>query len=209
MKLAIIGATGHAGSLILNEALERQIDVTAIVRHPEKLVVDVPYLKKALYDLTQDDLSKFDVVIDAFRPPMAKEELHQSSLQHLIDILSGTATRLLVVGGASSLYLDDERTKRMIDVSDPDAPYYPTAYNMYQAYLELPKAKDLQWSYLSPAANFVPDGSRTGNYQLSDNRLKKNAEGQSDISMADYAIAMVDEALENQHGNQHFSVVSL
>ncbi|MGG5315554.1 NAD(P)-dependent oxidoreductase [Enterococcus sp. AZ072] len=209
MKLAIIGATGHAGSLILNEALERQIDVTAIVRHPEKLVVDVPYLKKALYDLTQDDLSKFDVVIDAFRPPMGKEELHQSSLQHLIDILSGTATRLLVVGGASSLYLDDERTKRMIDVSDPNAPYYPTAYNMYQAYLELPKAKDLQWSYLSPAANFVPDGSRTGNYQLSDNRLKKNAEGQSDISMADYAIAMVDEALKNQHGNQHFSVVSL
>ncbi|MEO1771266.1 NAD(P)-dependent oxidoreductase [Candidatus Enterococcus ferrettii] len=209
MKLAIIGATGHAGSLILNEALERQIDVTAIVRHPEKLVVDVPYLKKDLYDLTQDDLSKFDVVIDAFRPPMGKEELHQSSLQHLIDILSGTATRLLVVGGASSLYLDDERTKRMIDVSDPNAPYYPTAYNMYQAYLELPKAKDLQWSYLSPAANFVPDGSRTGNYQLSDNRLKKNAEGQSDISMADYAIAMVDEALKNQHGNQHFSVVSL
>ncbi|MGG5330792.1 NAD(P)-dependent oxidoreductase [Enterococcus sp. AZ163] len=209
MKLAIIGATGHAGSLILNEALERQIDVTAIVRHPEKLVVDIPYLKKDLYDLTQDDLSKFDVVIDAFRPPMGKEELHQSSLQHLIDILSGTATRLLVVGGASSLYLDDERTKRMIDVSDPDAPYYPTAYNMYQAYLELPKAKDLQWSYLSPAANFVPDGSRTGNYQLSDNRLKKNAEGQSDISMADYAIAMVDEALKNQHGNQHFSVVSL
>lgn len=209
MKLAIIGATGQAGSLILNEALERQIDVTAIVRHPEKLVVDVPYLKKDLYDLTQDDLSKFDVVIDAFRPPMGKEELHQSSLQHLIDILSGTATRLLVVGGASSLYLDDERTKRMIDVSDPDAPYYPTAYNMYQAYLELPKAKDLQWSYLSPAANFIPDGSRTGNYQLSDNRLKKNAEGQSDISMADYAIAMVDEALKNQHGNQHFSVVSL
>lgn len=209
MKLAIIGATGHAGSLILNEALERQIDVTAIVRNPDKLVVDVPYLQKDLYDLTKEDLSKFDLVIDAFRPPLGKEEMHQSSLQHLIDILSGTKTRLLVVGGASSLYLDDEKTKRMIDVSDPKAPYYPTAYNMYQAFLELPKAKNLYWGYLSPAANFVPNGQRTGNYQLSDNRLKKNAEGQSEISMADYAIAMIDEALNNQHANQHFSVVSV
>ncbi|MBO1304957.1 NAD(P)-dependent oxidoreductase [Enterococcus sp. 669A] len=209
MKLAIIGATGQAGSLILNEALERQVDVTAIVRSPEKLVVGVPYIKKDLYDLTKEDLTPFDVVVDAFRPPLGKEELHQTSLQHLIDILSGTDTRLLVVGGASSLYLDDQKTQRMIDVSDPKAPYYPTAYNMYQAFLELPKTKNLYWGYLSPAANFVPNGRRTGEYQLSDDRLKANSQGNSEISMADYAIAMVDEALKNQHANQHFSVVSL
>ncbi|WP_159721187.1 NAD(P)-dependent oxidoreductase [Enterococcus sp. CSURQ0835] len=209
MKIAIIGATGRAGSLILNEALERQVDVTAIVRRPEKLTVDVPYLKKDLFELTTADLKDFDVVIDAFNAPKGKEELHQTSLQHLIDILSGTKTRLLVVGGASSLYIDDDKTKRMIDVSDPKAPYYPTAYNMYRAFLELPRAKNLYWGYLSPAAFFNPDGKRTGEYQLSDDRLKKNSDGKSEISMADYAIAMVDEALHHQYDNQHISVVSL
>lgn len=209
MKLAIIGATGRAGSLILNEALERQVDVTAIVRRPEKLTVDVPYIQKDLYDLTTEDLTEFDVVIDAFNAPQGKEEMHQTSLQHLIDILSGTDTRLLVVGGASSLYLDDEKTQRMIDISDPKAPYYPTAYNMYRAFLELPRAKNLYWGYLSPASFFNPDGQRTGKYQLSDDRLKKNSAGKSEISMADYAIAMVDEALHHQYGNQHISVVSL
>ncbi|GCF95253.1 flavin reductase [Enterococcus florum] len=209
MKIAIIGATGHAGSLILNEAMERQIDVTAIVRDPNKLVADVPFITKDLFDLTQEDLAGFDVVIDAFRPSNGKEEMHQTSLEHLIAILAGTSTRLLVVGGASSLYLDEKRTTRMIDISDPKAPYYPTAYNMYQGFLTLTKAKNLHWSYLSPAANFVPDGKRTGRYQLSDDLLKKNHAGQSEISMADYAIAMVDEALHNQFNNQQFSVVSL
>ena len=132
MKIAIIGATGNAGSLILNEALSRDLAVTAIVRHPEKLKVKVPILVKDLFELTKKDVAFFDVVIDAFRPPNGQEELHQTSLKHLSTILQGTDTRLIVVGGASSLFIDEKH--RMIDVSDPKAVYYPTAYNMYQAW---------------------------------------------------------------------------
>ena len=204
MKLGIIGATGHAGSLILKEALNRDIAVTAIVRHPEKLDVTAPVLVKDLYELTQKDVEFFDVIIDAFRPAAGQEEMHQTSLKHLSDILRGTKTRLIVVGGASSLFIDEQ--KRMIDVSDTKAPYYPTAYNMYQAFMALKAVPELNWTYLSPAANFVPDGERTGYYQVSDDHLRKNAAGKSEISMTDYAIAIVDEVIEPQHLNQHFSV---
>jgi len=206
MKVAIIGATGHAGSFILKEALDRHLAVTAIVRHPERLEVKVPILVKDLFELTTKDLEFFDVVIDAFRPPVGKEELHQTSLKHLSTILQGTDTRLIVVGGTSSLFIDENH--RMIDVSDPNAIYYPTAYNMYQAFLDLKSIQQLNWTYLSPAANFIPDGSRTGHYQVSDDHLQKNAAGKSEISMADYAIAMIDEVIEPRHLNQHFSVYS-
>lgn len=138
MKVAIIGATGNAGSLILKEALDRDLAVTAIVRHPEKLTTKVPILVKDLFELTKKDIEFFDVVVDAFRPPAGQEELHQTSLKHLISLLRGTDTRLIVVGGASSLFIDEAH--RMIDVSDPKAIYYPTAYNMYQAFLDLKAA---------------------------------------------------------------------
>lgn len=206
MKVAIIGATGNAGSLILVEALNRNLAVTAIVRHPEKLKVKVPILVKDLFELTKNDVDFFDVVIDAFRPPVGQEELHKTSLKHLSTILHGTDTRLIIVGGASSLFIDKDH--RMIDLSDPKAVYYPTAYNMYQAFLELKAAQQLNWTYLSPAANFVPDGKRTGHYKLSDDQLQKNAKGKSEISMADYAIALIDEVIEPRHLNQHFSVYS-
>lgn len=206
MKVAIIGATGHAGSQILQEALDRGLAVTAIVRHPEKLEVTVPILVKDLFELTKKDVEFFDVVIDAFRPPEGQEELHQSSLKHLASLLRGTDTRLLVVGGTSSLFID--KNQRMIDVSDPNAIYYPTAYNMYQAFLDLKASQQLNWTYLSPAANFVPNGPRTGHYHVSDDHLQTNAAGESEISMADYAIAMIDEVIEPRHLNQHFSVYS-
>ena len=190
MKIALIGATGHAGSFILDEALSRDLDVTAIVRHPEKLPSDVPFIQKDLFELTTTDLASFDVVVDAFNAPKGKEEMHQTSLSHLIEMLEGTDTRLIVVGGASSLFLD------------------PTAFNMYEGLLKLKQSKNLHWTYISPASLFDPHGKRTGTYLLSDDYLQRNAAGDSTISMADYAIALVDEILDEKHEKQHISVVS-
>ena len=190
MKIALIGATGHAGSFILDEALSRDLDVTAIVRHPEKLPSDVPFIQKDLFELTTTDLASFDVVVDAFNAPKGKEEMHQTSLSHLIEMLEGTDTRLIVVGGASSLF------------------FYPTAFNMYEGLLKLKQSKNLHWTYISPASLFDPHGKRTGTYLLSDDYLQRNAAGDSTISMADYAIALVDEILDEKHEKQHISVVS-
>ncbi len=103
MKLAVIGANGKAGKLIVKEAVNRGLDVTAVVRGDNTTVAQ-EVLEKDLFDLTAADLKGFDVVIDAFGA-WTEETLpqHSTSLKHLCDILSGTDTRLIVVGGAGSL----------------------------------------------------------------------------------------------------------
>ena len=92
----------------------------------------------------------------------------------MIEILEGTDTRLIVVGGASSLFLDTEKTTRMIDQVPKNAPFYPTAFNMYEGLLKLKQSKNLQWTYISPASLFDPHGKRTGTYLLSDDYLQRN-----------------------------------
>ncbi len=208
MKIAIIGATGHAGTLLTKEALDRGLSVTAVMRNAAKLTFDVPFIEKDLYDLTAADLAGFDVVIDAFRAPTGKEDMHETSLAHLITLLQNTATRLLVVGGSSSLFIDDKGT-RMIDQAPADAPYYPTAYHMYKAFEELKNSSVLRWTYLSPAAYFNPNGPRTGEYRFTGEQLGFNAAGQSEISMADFAIAMLDIAQKDLYEKQHTGVVGI
>ncbi len=207
MKIGIIGATGHAGSAILQEGLRRNLDVTAIVRSPEKLEVEVPFIKKDLYDLTKEDLKDFDVVVDAFNAPKGKEEMHQTSMEHLIDILTGSRSRLIVVGGASSLYVDDEKTTKMIDQMPKDSPFFAVAFNMYEASKILKATKELTWTYVSPAAFFNPSGEETGNYQINDGILKHNSNGKSEISMKDYALAIMDIIEDKSYLNHHIGVV--
>ena len=108
MKIAVICANGKAGKRIVKEAVSRGLDVTAVVRGENQTVAQ-KVLKKDLFDLTAADLKGFDVVIDAFGT-WTEDTLpqHSTSLKHLCDILSGTNIRLLVVGGAGSLYVNPE-----------------------------------------------------------------------------------------------------
>ncbi len=151
----------------------------------------------------------FDVVIDAFGA-WTEETLpqHSTSLKHLCDILSGTNTRLLVVGGAGSLYVNPEHTACVADGPDfPDA-FKPLAAAMAKALEELRQRDDVLWTYVSPAGDFQPEGERTGRYILGGEELTLNKNGESVISYADYVIAMVDEAQNGSHIKQRISVVS-
>lgn len=209
MKIAIIGASGKAGQKIMAEALSRKHQVTAIVRNAGKISdKSVAVLEKDIFDLTAADLKPFDAVVDAFNASPGHEDLHQSSLVHLRKILSDNPnTRLLVVGGASSLYLDEQLTQRLLDSPDfPDA-YKATASNMAEAFQALKKANDINWTYISPSAMFVADGKRTGSYNAGNDRLMVNSAGESTISYADYAIAMLDEIEQGKHIRQRFTVV--
>lgn len=122
MKAAVVCANGKAGKLIVKEAVSRGLDVTAVVRGQNQTVAK-KVLEKDLFDLFSADLQDFDVVVDAFGA-WTEETLpqHSTSLKHLCDILSGTNTRLLVVGGAGSLYVNPEHTACVADGADfPDA----------------------------------------------------------------------------------------
>ena len=207
MKIAVICANGKAGKLIVKEAVSRGLDVTAVVRG-ENATEAKEVLKKDLFDLTADDLKGFDVVIDAFGAWTEETLLlHSTSLKHLCDILSGTETRLLIVGGAGSLSVNPEHTVCVADGPDfPDA-FKPLAGAMAKALSELRERKDVKWTYISPAGDFQAEGERTGKYILGGEELTLNSKGESIISYADYAIAMVDEAVNGNHIQKRISVV--
>ena len=207
MKIAVICANGKAGKLIVKEAVSRGLDVTAVVRG-ENATEAKEVLKKELFDLTAEDLKGFDVVIDAFGAWTEETlPLHSTSLKHLCDILSGMETRLLIVGGAGSLYINPEHTVCVADGPDfPDA-FKPLAGAMAKALSELRERKDVKWTYISPAGDFQAEGERIGKYILGGEELTLNSKGESIISYADYAIAMVDEAVNGNNIQKRISVV--
>lgn len=206
-KIAVVCANGKAGKLIVNEAVERGLDVTAVVRGENQMKAQ-HVLKKDLYDLTTEDLEWFDAVVDAFGA-WTEDTLpqHSTSLKHLCDILSGKETRLLIVGGAGSLYVNPEHTACVADGPDfPDA-FKPLAAAMAKALGELRERKDVRWTYISPAGDFQAEGEKTGEYILGGEELTLNEKGESIISYADYAVAMVDEITEGSHIQERISVV--
>lgn len=208
MKAAVVCANGKAGKLIVKEAVSRGLDVTAVVREKNKTDAQ-KVLEKDLFDLSAADLRDFDVVVDAFGA-WTEETLpqHSTSLAHLCDILSGTNTRLLVVGGAGSLYVNPEHTACLMDGADFPDIFKPLAAEMAKALSELRERRDVKWTYISPAADFQADGKRSGRYILGGEELTLNSKGESVISYADYAIAMVDEIVNGGHVQERICVVA-
>ena len=210
MKVAIIGASGKAGSLILKEAVERGHEATAIVRNAAKLQnQQVSVLEKDVFDLKAEDVKEFDVVVNAFGAAPGQEHLHVDAGRVLIEAMKGAPqTRLIVVGGAGSLFADEAKTIRVMDTPDFPKEYYPTALNQGKNLADLQKATDIQWTFISPAAFFNPEGKRTGAYQKGKDHIMVNAQGQSYVSYADFAIALLDEIENPQHINERFTLVS-
>ena len=207
MKIAVVCANGKAGQLIVKEALNRGLDVTAFVRGENRSAAKQVVVKD-LFDLTAADLKGYDVVVDAFgawTPDVLPQ--HSASLKHLCDILSGTEVRLLVVGGAGSLYVNPEHTVRVMDGPDFPEMFKPLANAQGKVLEELRSRDDVKWTFLSPACDFQADGERSGKYLLGGEEVTLNARGESIISYADYAIAMVDEAVNGNHIGQRISVV--
>ena len=207
MKIAVVCANGKAGKLIVKEALGRGLDVTAVVRAENQTEAE-HVIRKDLFELTADDLRAFDVVIDAFGAWIPETlPQHSTSLKHLCDLVSQTDTRLLVVGGAGSLYVNPEHTVQVIDGADFPEMFKPLASNMGKALEELRTRNDVKWTYVSPAGDFQADGERTGSI-FWEAELILNSRGESVISYADYAVAMVEEAVNGNHIQQRISVVA-
>lgn len=206
-RIAVVAANGKAGRLIVKEATDRGMDVTAFVRGENRTAAERA-VARDIMDLTAEDLAGFDAVVDAFGA-WTPETLpqHSATLAHLCDCVAGTDVRLLVVGGAGSLYVNPEHTACVADGPDfPDA-FKPLAAAMAKALEELRARDDVAWTYISPAGDFQAEGERTGAYILGGEELTLNEAGESVISYADYAIAMVDEIESGDHIRQRISVV--
>lgn len=200
MKVALIGATGNAGSRILSELSQRGHTVTAIVRNPERVPAQkgVTAEKGDVFD--QDGLVALLKGHDAV---ISSVHFTASDPRRLIEAVRASGVkRYLVVGGAGSLEVAPGL--KLID-----APNFPAEYKQEaaagSAFLDLLRGEsELDWTFLSPSAMFVP-GKRTGTFRLGANQLLANEQGSS-ISFEDYAIALVDELEKPAHSRQRFTV---
>ncbi|MCM3674716.1 MULTISPECIES: NAD(P)-dependent oxidoreductase [Peribacillus] len=210
MRIGIIGASGKAGSLILKEALTRGHEVTAIVRDEAKVQIQgASVLEKDVFDLKAEDIKEFDVVVNAFGAAPGKEHLHVEAGRILIDAMKGAPqTKLIVVGGAGSLFVDEAKTIRVLDTPEFPKEYFATAFNQSKNLGDLQNATGIQWTFISPSAFFDPQGNRTGGYKLGKDNLLVNSKGESYVSYADFALAVLDEIENPQHINQRFTVVA-
>ena len=201
MKVALIGATGNAGSRILNELVRRgHHDITAIVRNPQKVVPQPRVTARAGDVFDQDGLARLlaghDAVISAVH-------FTASDPRKLIEAVRASGVkRYLVVGGAGSLEVSPGI--QLIETSE-----FPEAYKEEAAaggmFLEMLRQENqLDWTFLSPSAVFEP-GERTGTFRLGDDQLLTNDKG-SNISFEDYAVAMVDELEKQAHSRRRFTV---
>lgn len=216
MKLAVIGASGYIGSKILAEALARGHDVTAIVRHPEKLtphdhmtpvkcdVFDVPALTEAI--------KGHDVVISAYKAPgewttQQAFDDYVNAYQAQIDAVKAAGgPRFLVVGGAASLKLED-------GTEFIDSPMFPPQFlpnkfgilGLREVFYMLKKEGSFDWGFFSPAVMIVP-GERTGTFRWGTDKYFTNDEGESRISVEDYAVAMIDEVENPKYHQTRFTV---
>ncbi|MBR0302494.1 MAG: NAD(P)-dependent oxidoreductase [Clostridia bacterium] len=208
MKIAVVAANGRVAQKVIKEALDRGFEVRAFGRDDENKTAAKDYVKKDIMDLTREDLAGFDAVVDGFGA-WTPETLdgHVKTSQHLCDVLSGSDTRLLIVGGAGSLYVNPEHTAVVCDGPDFPAMFLPLAKAQGEELAELRKRDDVKWTFVSPAGDFQADGERTGEYILAGEELTLNSKGESIISYADYAIAMVDEIEKGDHIKARISVV--
>ena len=207
MKIAIIGANGKTGANLVNEALKQGYDVTAIVRNNENKNASAKVVYKDVLELTKADLAGFDAVISAFAAWSEETfPLHKKVAAHLVNLLEGTNTRLIVVGGAGTLFVD---SKGIMLMDTPDFPpeYMGVAKATAKSYFELKGSANVLWTYISPAADYDANGARTGKYVLGNDHVILNSQNESYVSYADLAIAIIDELKNKKFIQKRFTAV--
>lgn len=218
MHIALIGATGFVGSAVLNEALTRGHAVTALVRDVSKLAPRAGLTLRAADALDPAQVAAAvrgaDAVISAYNPgwdnPRLAELFTAGSRAILAGVRAGDVQRLLVVGGAGSLEVAPGvqlvDTPAFLDHVPPNI--VPGARAARDLLTEIRGVADLDWVFLSPAAMLAP-GERTGHYRVGGDQLLMAGDAPAGISVADLAVAIVDELERPRHHRQRFTVASV
>ncbi len=214
MKIVLFGATGNVGTRIAGEARRRGHDVVGVVRDPAAVQPPAPGVSLARGDAT-DAASVAgvargaDAVVNAISPRPNQRGLPAPSLvaaarSLLAGLRQAGVKRLVVVGGAGSLEVAPGQA--LVDAPSFPAAYKPEALAQREALQVLrAEAGDLEWTYLSPAAE-IHAGERTGHYRTTGDRLLADAQGKSTITFEDYAVALLDELERPKHVRQRFGV---
>lgn len=211
MKTLLIGASGYVGSALLKELLDRGHQVSAVVRDPSRLPQHpaLDAIDADVYDAASIAAAAngHEAVISAFSPGLADPELYAHHVAGIGAIIAGvarsTAGRLLVVGGAGTLEVAPG--VQLVDTPEFPEQWKATALATRESLRLLGQTPSLRWTFLAPAAHLEP-GERTARYRIGTGQFLVDAQGQSRISVADYAKAMIDELEQPQHERQLFNV---
>lgn len=212
-KVVLIGASGFVGSAILNEVLNRGIQVTAVVRNPEKVKTTHANLTVVKADVSSaDEVAEIakdaDAVISAYNPGWTNPNIYEETLKTYPAILDGVkkagVKRLLIVGGAGTLFVAPG--VRVVDSGAIPQEIIGGVKSLGEFYLNtLMNENDIDWVFFSPAGSIEP-GQRTGKYRLGKDDLILNDKGESKISVEDYAKAMIDELETPAHHKERFTI---
>ncbi len=212
-KTALIGASGFVGSAILKELLSRGYEVEALVRNPENVKVNNPHLTVKKVDVADTkalaaDLKGYDTIISAYNPGWTNPDIYNLTLQNYPRILESAkeagVKRLLIVGGAGTLFCAPGL--RVVDSGAIPAAIMGGVKSLGKFYLEtLNNEKDIDWVFFSPAGVLEP-GEATGTYRLGKDDLIIDSNGNSHITVGDYAKAMVDELDTPSHHKERFTI---
>ncbi len=218
-KVALIGASGFVGSAILRELLDRGYQVEALVHNPDKMKIESPALSVKKVDVAdekalEEDLRGYDSVISAYNPGWANPNIYEETLTNYPKILKAAkkagVKRLLIVGGAGTLFV--KPGVRLIDTGTLPEAWLPGVKSLGEFYLNtLMNEKDIDWIFFSPAGNLGDmgangPGKRTGVYRLGKDDMIFDKDGNSFISVEDYAKAMVDELATPAHHKERFTI---
>lgn len=198
MKIALLGATGKVGARLIAELRGRGHAVTGIARNTPESDLGIPFRIADAKDeaALSEAIKGHDALISSAR-------FASVDAGTILRAMRGAGVeRILAVGGAGTLFVAP-------GVQVLDSPALPEAFRPEvlagRDFLEALRASDVDWTFLSPAANFGP-GERTGNYRLGGDTLMRDADGESRISYEDFAWALVDELEEPHHARQRFSI---
>lgn len=212
MKIAIIGATGFVGENIVKEAVSRGLDVTAMARNIDKLNIDnVKKISVDVYDkeALAETLKGFDVVLSAFNSGWTNPNIYDDFMKGSRNIQDAVkiagVKRLIVVGGAGSLYVDENT--QLIDTDEFPEEFKLGASGARDYLNELKSEKDLDWVFFSPAIEMNPTikTGRTGKYRLGKENPVFDNNNKSVLSVEDLAVVLLDEVQEPKHIQERFT----
>lgn len=212
MKIAIIGATGFVGSKLVKEAADRGLQVTAIARNSEK--TETGNINKVSVDINNvDELSEVlkghDTVISAYNAGWTNPNIYEDFLagSRAIQEASKRAgvKRLIVIGGAGSLYTAENR--QLVDTEGFPAEIKPGALAARDYLNILKEERELDWAFFSPAIEMHPGitTGRTGKYRLGKDHPVVDENNVSKLSAEDVAVVLIDEAQHPKHHHQRFT----
>lgn len=208
MKIGIVGANGKQGSMLAAEAKKRGHFVVAFVRNSKNTpdCVDKT-VERDLLSLTAQDVEELDVLISAVGFGFNSDPtLNRKGIDRLIEIGIESGVRIMVVGGAGSLYADATHTKRIYEGDGYPDFLYGISKNMLLGYEDMKNSELKSWCYVCPSLEFEYERAKTGEYKIGSDEVIYNSDGKSVIGYADYASAMIDEAENRAHDKMMITV---